>query len=674
MRLVIAVLLILFPASLCYAQGNDHSLMTQDSLRSVVKSHKSDTSIAKTYLKLADTFKYQNLDSVDFYADLAEKSLKGELYPKILAEAASYSASVFFTKGEYANAIAKANEGLRFIEEIPNTLKLKADLERIIGVSYGSTGNYERSLRSFVEISSTYEKLGDTDGVLLALNNIGVIHIKLNNFEEALKIFLRLDEISPTDKPQSVTIPVNLGFIYYELDELEKAKEQLNKALNFPMEVDKRAYGLSNFKLGQVYTKEKNYIDAIKAFDASLEVYKNLENELERVQSLNGLATVYVRLERLDVAKKYAIEALEISTRFNALPEKNISLETLYQISKATGNFQESLSYHEEFKTLSDSLQNSKVKEDLGKIVAEYEFAERERSLILEQQKSDLENNAKLSQQKTLLIGFIVITFFSLIIIFVMYRNFRQKQKSNMLLAYKNLEIETQATNLKQSNEIKDRLFSIIAHDLRGPLSSLHAVITLIEMNVASRESLERIIPEVAERFKYTSTLLNNLLHWSQSQMDGYKVVPEAFNISELLSDKRTLLKSKLEEKNISFEFSDQEYVVYADKNMIDLVIQNLISNAIKYSNNNGNISVTVYGKDGKACIAIKDNGIGIQEDKLSALFSNRFYTTEGTNNEKGTGLGLMLCKDFIKRNDGEIWVESTHEMGSIFYFSLPHP
>lgn len=673
MRLILAVCLILLQVSIGFSQDSA-SLFRQDSLREVVKSLDIDTLRANAYIKLADTFKYQNLDSVLFYIDLAEKSLQEKTYPKILANSTSYIAGVYFTKGEYSKAIAKANEGLKLIEDIPGTSKLEADLERILGVSYGSIGDYARSLQSFIEIGSIYESLGDTNGVLLSLNNIGVIHIKLENFEEALKIFLRLESMATNSNPQNVTIPVNLGFIYYELDELEKAKTQLNKALAYPGEVDKRAYGLSNFKLGQVYIKEGNLDEAISAFNASLEVYEELGNELEKAQSLNGLALVYIELNQPEVAKKYAFDAFEISTRFNALPEKNTSLKTLYEVSKVTGNYRESLQYHEEFKATSDSLQDSEVKEELGRLVAEYEFSERERSLILEQQKHDLESEAKLNQQKALLVGSILITLFSIIIIVVMYLSFRQRQKSNMLLAHKNQEIEKQATHLKESNEIKDRLFSIIAHDLRGPLSSLHAVITLIEMNVASRESLERIIPEVAEQFKYTSTLLNNLLHWSQSQMDGYRVIIEPFNVSQLICEKSTLLKSKLEEKNITFEFAENEYIVQADRNMIDLVIQNLISNAIKYSNQNGNISVRAFGKDGKACVAIADNGIGIQKDKQEELFSNRFYTTEGTNNEKGTGLGLMLCKEFVERNGGRIWVESIPDLGSTFYFTLPHP
>lgn len=673
MRLVIAVCLILFQVSIGFSQDSS-SLFLQDSLRVVANSLEPDTLKAKAYIDLADTFKYQDLDSVLFYIDLVEKSLDGKIYPKILAHSASYAAGAYFSKGEYSKAIDKANYGLKLIEDVHGTLKLKADLERILGVSYGSTGNYARSLNSFVQISSIYESLGDTNGVLLSLNNIGVIHIKLEDFEEALKIFLRLEKLATYDNPQNVTIPVNLGFIYYELEELEKAKIYLNKALTYPGEVDKRAYGLSNFKLGQVYIKEGNLDEAISAFHASLQVYEGMGNELEKAQSLNGLASVYIELEQPEVAREYALNAFEISTRFNALPEKSTSLKTLYEVSKAMGNFKESLQFHEEFKITSDSLQDSEVKEELGRLVAEYEFSERERSLILEQQRNDLENEANLNRQKALLLGSIIVILSSIIIIVLMYRSFRQRQKSNMLLARKNQEIEKQAAHLKESNEIKDRLFSIIAHDLRGPLGSLHAVITLIEMNVASRESLERIIPEVAERFKYTSTLLNNLLHWSQSQMDGYRVIVETFNISQLICEKRTLLKSKLEEKNITFEFSEEEYIVRADRNMIDLVVQNLISNAIKYSNQNGNISVKVFGKDGKACIAIADNGIGIQKDKLEELFSNRFYTTEGTNNEKGTGLGLMLCKEFVERNGGRIWVESIPDLGSTFYFTLPHP
>lgn len=212
----------------------------------------------------------------------------------------------------------------------------------------------------------------------------------------------------------------------------------------------------------------------------------------------------------------------------------------------------------------------------------------------------------------------------------------------------------------------------MIAHDLRGPLSSLYGVISLIEMNKTSQEELDRLIPNVARRFKYTSTLLNNLLQWAQSQMEGYKVNSEVFDISLIFKNKYALLQTNIEDKNLDIHLPQSEILVFADLNMIDLVVQNLLSNAIKFSHQNGSIHIDTTREGDMVSISVKDHGVGIKEKYLPQLFSDSFFTTKGTMDEKGTGLGLMLCKEFIEKNAGTITVESTYEQGSTFKFTLP--
>ena len=639
-------------------------------------AQKTDTALVNSYLKQAEALRHINPDSTILLTQKALASISTPDYPWGRAKSDWLIAGDRFIKADYDAVLDFAQSGLLHIE--PDTslrgIRLKGDLIRMLGIAYGSLGNYELSLINFLESRSIYEDIGDVQGTITSLNNIGVVYIRLENFEEALKIFLELDSLTTDDDPSRVTIPVNLGFIYYDLGNLELAKMQLNRALNFPGNVDKRAYGLSNFKLGQIYYTEKNYDAAVEAFNASIQIYKELQNDLEQVQSLNGLAILYLELNDLDKSTMHAREALRIAETRNALPEKKIALEALYQIAKKSGDTPEALRYHEEYKITSDSLQNSRINEEIGRLTAEYEFKKRENELVLDQREKELESAAAISRQRVLLYGSIVIILFAVLIIFVMYRNFLQKQDTNRLLSLKNKEIQDQAEELKTTNDVKDRLLSIIAHDLRGPLSSLHGIITLIEMNAASQEVLAEIIPQVTKQFKYTSNLLNNLLQWAQSQMDGYRVKPEAFNIVELMHEKKTLLQTRLDEKNLELELPEAEYIVYADRNMTDLVLQNLISNAIKYCNQGDSITACITNKNGAADISIKDTGIGIPEDKLNKIFADSFYTTEGTANEKGTGLGLMLCKDFVERNQGVLTLESEFGKGTTISFTLPHP
>lgn len=634
----------------------------------------TDTAQSNTYLKFAEFYKYRNQDSTLYYAQKAESSLKGKEHPNQLSRIASYRAGVFFLRGEYKKTIEIAQKGLSYLENSPNLKKNKADLLRVIGISYGTQGNYTLSLKYFLQTKQIYEDLGDTEYLRTSLNNIGVIHLKLKDFKKALDIFLELDETSPLDDPSRITIPVNLGFIYYELNELEKAEEQLNRVLSTTDNVDVRAFGLSNFKLGEIYSRKGELELAKKSFNSSLEIYTELKNEPEKVQSLNGLAIVYLTEKNFTQALSYANKALQISTESDGLPQRKTSLETLYLIEKERGNFNAALDFHEQFLILSDSLENSEVNVEIGRLTAEYEFYQFQNELLLQQRVQEITNQAKLNRQKLFLILVIVILLISALIIFFMYKSNIQKKKNNELLLAKNIEIEEKAHKLEQANSIKSRLFSILSHDLRGPLSSLSGVISLIEMNVSSKKAMESLLPEVDKRFKYTSTLLNNLLEWSHSQMEGYKVEPSHFDILEIFREKKSLLNIKLEEKELVFNASEKNYIVNADRHMIELVVQNLVANAIKYCHRNGEITVEVIDKNGEALVSITDTGIGITEDKISEIFSNNFYSTKGTENEKGTGLGLMLCRDFIGRNNGKIWVESEEGKGSTFFFTLPHP
>jgi signal transduction histidine kinase len=640
--------------------------------QSVTTPTRSDTTLFNAYTQQAERFKYTNLDSTFRYANLAIDQISEEEYPEKTALALGLVTWVHFMRGEYDKSLENADRALSLVSSDPDAETLKIDLLHDQGTIYGAMGMYELSLRKFYEILDYYDPEENPEGYYVTLSNIGVMYMKLELFESALNIFLRLDGEMPTNLAARVSIPVNLGYIYYDLRDFDNAKLQLYRALAQEGNIDPRVYGLSNFKLGQVFNAEGDYDEAIDAFNASIQIFESRKNELETVQSLNGLAQAYLGTGELKSAISYAEQGFEIADRYNAIPEKQATLQSLYLISKKMGNAAEALSYHEEYKAISDFLKNSETNSQIARITTEYEFKQREAELLAANRQANLMTTAKIQQQQTLLFASLTAIFLAALAIIGMYRNYRQKKENNYLLSLKNQEIQDQAEKLRQSNRVKDRIFSMIAHDLRGPLSSLYGVISLIEMNKTSQEELDRLIPNVARRFKYTSTLLNNLLQWAQSQMEGYKVNSEVFDISLIFKNKYALLQTNIEDKNLDIHLPQSEILVFADLNMIDLVVQNLLSNAIKFSHQNGSIHIDTTREGDMVSISVKDHGVGIKEKYLPQLFSDSFFTTKGTMDEKGTGLGLMLCKEFIEKNGGTITVESTYEQGSTFKFTLP--
>ena len=236
--------------------------------------------------------------------------------------------------------------------------------------------------------------------------------------------------------------------------------------------------------------------------------------------------------------------------------------------------------------------------------------------------------------------------------------------------------IEELKNSLIKSNENKDRFFSIISHDLRSPFHAILGFLNLMKSNFdsMSRENIKTDLDLIQKSFNNSFDLLNNLLDWSRIQMDRIQFNPVYFSINELISICINSLKFNSESKDITVLFNPpQEFHVFADKNMINSVINNLLSNAIKFTNTGGKIIVELANSDKHTIIKIQDNGVGIEKEVINRLFRvDKVYSSSGTNNEKGTGLGLILSDEFIKINGGSIDVESEPGKGSTFTFSLP--
>jgi len=229
---------------------------------------------------------------------------------------------------------------------------------------------------------------------------------------------------------------------------------------------------------------------------------------------------------------------------------------------------------------------------------------------------------------------------------------------------------------LRELNATKDKFFSIIAHDLKNPFNDLMGFTQLLSMNIDKydKTKIESFVRIIHQSSKLAYNLLENLLDWSRTQTGNLNFEPEEIVIKDLIKENIDLLESTATNKNIKiYPEIDCNLSVYADKNMIRTVIRNLISNAIKYTNQGGFIKISV-NKEGKYCkISVSDNGIGISSENITKIFKiDESYTTVGTEREKGTGLGLILCKEFVEKNGGEINAKSESGKGSSFSFTIP--
>lgn len=254
------------------------------------------------------------------------------------------------------------------------------------------------------------------------------------------------------------------------------------------------------------------------------------------------------------------------------------------------------------------------------------------------------------------------------------YTNERRISQERLLAITKqNEQILRQNTELERLNDEKNKMFSIISHDLRSPVDSIRGYLEVLSNNILDPAEKKEIEVELLGQVKYTSDLLQNLLYWSKTQMKGVNVKLVPLKLIDMIDDARNFKLAGAAKKEIKITYAiSRDIEVIADKDMLKIVLRNIVMNSIKFTPAGGEIAIKAVKQGETAVISIKDTGIGIPAEKQAELFTLRSGSTFGTNDEKGMGLGLVLCKEFVEYQHGTIWFESTAGNGSTFFISLP--
>jgi len=257
----------------------------------------------------------------------------------------------------------------------------------------------------------------------------------------------------------------------------------------------------------------------------------------------------------------------------------------------------------------------------------------------------------------------------------------RQNLKYEKNIEGKNIDLVKHQQALEETNQqlnilndTKEKLFSIVAHDVRSPIASLKTLLELFNEHILSQAEFEMIATELYNRVNQLQNNLDNLLHWSQSQMNGIKAVPKSIDAGDIVSDTVGFLRQNISMKNMKVTtHCEPNCVVFADGDHVRLILRNLLNNAIKFSPAGELIRVSVTRKGKEIIFSVCDRGTGIKPDMIDKMFNKDSVSSGyGTLNEKGVGLGLMLCKEFTEKNNGTIGVKNNEDVGCTFYFSLP--
>jgi two-component system, sensor histidine kinase and response regulator len=246
-------------------------------------------------------------------------------------------------------------------------------------------------------------------------------------------------------------------------------------------------------------------------------------------------------------------------------------------------------------------------------------------------------------------------------------------KKQKEIITEKAKLLSVQKTELAELNHLKTRVFSVISHDLKSPLYAMRNLFKNMHQKNMPAEDIKSMVPDVLMDLNYTIGLMENLLQWSKTQMRSSIVKPEEIDIAKMIHEVMSLMRLQAEAKQIYVQSKNGHSVfAYADKDMINLVLRNLLSNAIKFTPQMGSIEMGVNDFEDFVEVYVQDSGAGISKEALKKINENSFYTTKGTASESGTGLGLMLCKEFLAKNGGHMHIESEEGNGSVFSFTLP--
>jgi signal transduction histidine kinase len=352
-------------------------------------------------------------------------------------------------------------------------------------------------------------------------------------------------------------------------------------------------------------------------------------------------------------------------------PEKQKSIDTLrlYVITELEAN--KFVTKHTALfndTTLVKQLETQNGFVNFSKIAKLLNRMEEQESIILNQRTKNLET---IKEHGDIIFAIFIVLFFAIIIVFYfLVRNdikFRIRTEK---------ELKQNSEELKSSNNYKDKMFSIIAHDLRNPFQP---IVTISEIMITDFETLDKNeIKELGEQLQSVSknvmVLLENLLEWSKVQTGKMHFNPEVISVKDKFASVIRNLSVYAEKKKIKlYEVMDVDINVFADNNMLSSILQNLVSNAIKFTPANGEIRISSIVERGNILFSVCDSGIGIAKEYIGKIFNiGDHFTTKGTNEEKGSGLGLLLCREFIDMHNGKIWAENNKKEGTTFYFTIP--
>jgi signal transduction histidine kinase len=659
-----------------------------------------------TYLLLLNQLNQNAPDQVINSGEVVLKLAKKEGYR--LAEARAYSeiGMAYAIIGDISKALVNYKKSNEIISEIGSELDKAKSLFDIGSVHY-DISDYENSLKYYQNALKHFEVLNqdtlarfDIIRIANTYKAIGTLYDELGDFDKALMYLESSLEINAkiSNAKGCITCFLGIGGVYQKLNSYEKALNNRLKAVKLS-----ESMGLTGFKGLSMQNAGESYA-SLEKFDVAINYYENGLSLLLEVDNKKQIAETYCHMGDAVIKKdKDYAQAIELYEKALKIAQeggfKFIEFKIykkLYEIYHEKKDFRSSFWYFRLYSEVKDSLFNLEKSKLINTLEIKYQTAKKDTEIEILKKDNEIKQNFLWS---SIIVSALVI----LLVIFI-YLRYLNNKKSNILLNKKNSEIEqvnkelthqnklineqkeqlsvlfeelkVNESMLREANASKDKFFSIIAHDLKNPFNVLLNYSSMLVDGYDDYDDEQRIrfIEDMQQSTKSLVKLTKNLLDWSRSQTGKMKHEPQEVDLYEMGFNNSYLFKKAAEEKGIDLKSEIQfETNVFVDFNMINTVFRNLVSNAVKFTAKGGQIRTIATEKTDFWEISVQDTGMGIKKENIEKLFRiDESHSTRGTNDEEGTGLGLILCKEFIEKNGGEIRVESRLGEGTSFIFTLP--
>lgn len=559
--------------------------------------------------------------------------------------------------GELLLALAQKNNNLEYTIKAYN----------IIGVAHRFMGNLGAALENLFKSADKAFGIKEFNPLLAeTYGEISTCYTQNGDSKNALLYGSKTIQIlRNTDKKQELALALlNTGYDYYLIANYDSAMAYYNESEPILRDVKMDlgvAYIIGNRAL--VFWKKGDSKKAIEDLFTAIEMLEPFGDNYGMADYYNQLGTIFLEEKKEDEAIKYTTIGLNMAKKERLKEQVRDASHLLYKLSLKRGLLEDAMQYQTQHYAYKDSIQNFETTQKLANLRTEFEVGQKqiEVDLLLEQKRNN---------RIIIITGSIILFAFTCLIV-IIYSYFKSKNRLSKRLA-------TQNDDLEILNETKDKFFSIISHDLRGPISTIAGLVTVSKLYIESGKYDQALsmVEKMESSVDRLIKLLDTLLSWALQQRGHFPYNPEQISVDKLTKDVIEVFSDSAKSKNIELKYhSKNDVQILVDYNTTSTILRNLISNALKFTNSGG--SVTIYSglNENKPLSEIKivDTGVGIPEEKLKNIFKlNESISTKGTAGESGLGLGLQLVQEFVLLNKGTISVRNHPIQGSIFTINLP--